>query len=107
MTGNNFRPDVVARIIELVRTGDTDLGAAIRREYPELTALGIERVFDIARGEIAGEAGDSRAEVQNRDPPQGGWCVKIGEVSRSTRPIEGPSAGRPIDRRFCEKWGSA
>jgi len=92
MTGNNFRPDVVARIIELVRTGDTDLGAAIRREYPELTALGIERVFDIARGEIAGEAGDSRAEVQNRDPPQGGWCVKIGKVTRNTGEREGHQA---------------
>jgi hypothetical protein len=25
MTGNNFRPDIVARIIELIRTGETDL----------------------------------------------------------------------------------
>jgi hypothetical protein len=53
MTGNNFRPDVVARIIELIRTGETDLRAAIGREFPELTALGIKRVLDIARGEIA------------------------------------------------------
>jgi len=40
MTGNKFRPDIVERIVELVRTGGTDLRGAIRREYPELTALG-------------------------------------------------------------------
>jgi hypothetical protein len=33
MTGNKFRPDIVARFIELIRTGETDLRPAIRREY--------------------------------------------------------------------------
>jgi hypothetical protein len=33
MTGNNFRPDIVVRIIELIRTGETDLRATINREY--------------------------------------------------------------------------
>jgi hypothetical protein len=48
----NSRPDIVVRIIELIKAGETDLRAAIRREYPELTTLGIERVLGIARDEI-------------------------------------------------------
>jgi ATP-dependent Zn protease len=55
MTGNNFHPEIIARIIELIRTGETDLRAAIRREYPVLTALGIERVLGIAHDEVGRE----------------------------------------------------
>ena len=53
MIGNNFRPDVVARIIELIKTGETDPRAAIQREYPVLIRHGIERVLGIAHEEIA------------------------------------------------------
>jgi hypothetical protein len=53
MTCNSFHPEIVARIIELTMAGETDLRAAVRREYPELTALGIERVLGIAHDEIA------------------------------------------------------
>jgi hypothetical protein len=41
MTGNNFRPDVVARIVQMIMGGATDLLGAIHCEHPELTALGI------------------------------------------------------------------
>jgi hypothetical protein len=33
MTGNNFHPEIVKRIIELIKAGQTDLRPAIRREY--------------------------------------------------------------------------
>ena len=52
MTGNNFHPEIVEHVIELIKAGETDLRAAIRREYPELTALGAERVLGIAHDEI-------------------------------------------------------
>jgi hypothetical protein len=43
MTGNKFHPEIVERIIELTRTGETDLRGVVHREYPVLTRLGIER----------------------------------------------------------------
>jgi hypothetical protein len=49
MTGNKFHPEIVERIIELTRTGETDLRGVVHREYPVLTALGIERVINIAK----------------------------------------------------------
>jgi hypothetical protein len=49
MTGNKFRPEIVERIIELTRTGETDLRGVVHREYPVLTRLGIERALDIAK----------------------------------------------------------
>jgi hypothetical protein len=49
---NQFHPEVVARAVELLRTGATDLRTVIRREYPVLTRLGIERVIGLAREEI-------------------------------------------------------
>jgi hypothetical protein len=53
MTGNKFHPEIVERIIEVTRTGETDLRGVVHREYPVLTRLGIERALDIAREEIA------------------------------------------------------
>jgi hypothetical protein len=61
MTSNNFRPDVVARIIEMIMAGETDLRAAVRREYPELTAFGIERVLGIAHEEAVEQSRPARA----------------------------------------------
>jgi hypothetical protein len=52
MTGNNFHPEIVEHVIELIKTGETDLRGAIHRDYPVLTALGIERVLGIAREKI-------------------------------------------------------
>ncbi|WMT70971.1 hypothetical protein [Bradyrhizobium sp. Ash2021] len=45
MTGNNFRPDIVARAVELIRAGVDahELRRQVHREHQELTALGIER----------------------------------------------------------------
>ncbi|WMT71270.1 hypothetical protein [Bradyrhizobium sp. Ash2021] len=53
MTGNNFRPDIVARAVELIRAGvdPHELRRQVHREHQELTALGIERVIGIAREE--------------------------------------------------------
>jgi hypothetical protein len=53
MTGNKFRPDIVERVIDLIGAGETDLRAAVRREYPELTAFGIKRDLGIVHDEIA------------------------------------------------------
>jgi hypothetical protein len=52
MTGNNFHPEIVEHVIELIKTGETDLRGAIHRDYPVLTALGIERVLGIASEKI-------------------------------------------------------
>jgi hypothetical protein len=52
MTGNTFHPDAVARAIELILAGETQLTRAIRREFTGLTAAGIARVISIAGEEI-------------------------------------------------------
>jgi hypothetical protein len=53
MTGNTFAPEV-ARAVELIRSGidPQELRRQVHREHQELTALGTERVLDIARHEI-------------------------------------------------------
>ena|SRR5437868_109339 len=52
MTGNRFAPEAVARAVELIKAGAVDLRATIRREFPTLTEIGIDRVIDIARGQV-------------------------------------------------------
>ena len=37
MTGNNFHPEIVTRIVELILRGETRLRPTIRREFPQLT----------------------------------------------------------------------
>jgi hypothetical protein len=108
MTGNKFQPDIVAR--ELIMAGETDLRGAIHREYPELTALGIERVIGIAHDEM--ESGIGRGgrhdgnwvpELENRDPAQRALVRRNWENVPECQADERPSGGRPIDRRAPTK----
>ena len=63
MSGNTFAPEAVARAVELIRSGidPHELRRQVHREHQELTALGVERVLDIARQEIVEEDRPGRA----------------------------------------------
>ena len=61
MTGNTFAPAAVARAVESILRGETRLRPTIRREFPQLTRAGVDRVVDLAWQEIAGQKRDGRA----------------------------------------------
>jgi hypothetical protein len=61
MTGNTFATAAVHRAAELIRTGidPHTVRRQVHVEYPELTALGLDRALDLAREEITEQ--DSKA----------------------------------------------
>jgi hypothetical protein len=61
MTDNTFAPAAVTRAVELILRGETRLRPTIRREFPQLTRAGVDRVVDLAWQEIAGQKRDGRA----------------------------------------------
>jgi hypothetical protein len=61
MTGNNFHPEAVARAVEMILRGEARLRPTIRREFPQLTRAGVDRVVDLAWREIARQDHDGRA----------------------------------------------
>jgi hypothetical protein len=60
MTGNNFHPEIVTRAVELILRGETKSRPTIRREFPQLTRAGVDRVVDLA-WQVAGQDHDGRA----------------------------------------------
>jgi hypothetical protein len=60
MTGNTFHPEIVARIIELIIQGEINPRGTIRRGFPELTRIGVDRVVDIAWRQVAEHTGGGR-----------------------------------------------
>jgi hypothetical protein len=52
MSDNRFATEAVERAVELIRAGAPDLRSVLKREFPELTAMGLDRVLDLARAEI-------------------------------------------------------
>jgi hypothetical protein len=53
MTRNNFHPEIVLRAVELILRGESRLRPTIRREFPQLTRAGVDRVVGLAWLEIA------------------------------------------------------
>jgi hypothetical protein len=78
MTGNTFVPGAVERCVELIRSGRTDVRATIHREFPELTRIGLDRVIDLAREEIAErDGGDAARETKSGVSSQPWWISAV------------------------------
>ena len=67
MTGNHFHPEIVLRAVELILAGETNPRPRIKREFPQLTRMGLDRVIDTAWREVAEQEHERISRTLHKD----------------------------------------